>query len=128
MKRFNGSNRIANVVGNIKQSDASAGFKSEVKHVFESYDNQGVSLSSNINTILEDPRRRNEFVDMLLESFQDSILVNDKAAANAPHYTNYIEKVGQLLDNSMRSVIAIGSSLIEVPVDSLTNVSITDLS
>ncbi len=110
MSNFNGGN-TNNVIGNTKFADNSAGFKSEVKHIFESYAQQGVSLSSDLLSIMENPTSRQDFIDNVVESVTDSVITTDPGCANSPFYTNYAEKLDQLLENSMKAV-AVESAMI----------------
>lgn len=97
---------INNVIGNTRYSDDSAGYKSEVKHIFESYANQGVNLSAvnDLSNIISSPSARDEFISNVVESVVESPITTNPLAANSPFYMNYAEKMEQLLENSLKSV------------------------
>lgn len=95
---------INNVVGNCDAADENIGYKSEVKHVFESYQGAGINLANNMLDVVSNPATKREFVDSVMESMTTSPIFTDPAAAGSPFYKNYGARVEQLLDNSMRSV------------------------
>lgn len=93
-----------NVVGNISYSDDSLGFKSEVKGVLESYTAQGVDIIGSLPSVIADPKTKTDFIGALTESMSDSALYTNPACAKEPFYRNYVERVDQLLDNSLHSI------------------------
>ena len=93
-----------NVVGNNYKSDNSLGFKSEVKHAFESYQQRGINLTNAFMSILTSPENREEFIGSVIESLTTSPVFTEKNCANEAFYDNYTERVEQLIDNSMKSV------------------------
>ncbi len=100
-----------NVVGNNYAADDSLGFKDEVKHTFESYASQGVSLSQDMLNVISSPSTKQEFMDNVLESIVTSSLFTDKDCVKAPFYNNYAARVEQLLENSLNT-IAVESAMI----------------
>lgn len=95
-----------NVIGNIDYADGNAGFRDEVKEVFESYTTQGVNIISDLPSIIGSSKSKNDFVDALTESMGNSPLHSNAAASKAPFYKNYIERVSQLLDNTLSTIAA----------------------
>ncbi len=93
-----------NVVGNLQYADTDAGFKDEVKHVFESYSAQGVDLVNDMLHVISSPTMKENFIGAVTESLADSPLFTNPAAANAPFYGNYNNRVEQLLDNTLATV------------------------
>lgn len=103
--------KINNVVGNNYTADNSAGFKSEVKHVFESYSAHGVNLANDMLGIISSPSDKQEFMANVIESLTDTPLFTNSACASSPFYNNYGARAEQLLENSLDS-IATESALI----------------
>ncbi len=95
-----------NVIGNIDYADGNAGFRDEVKEVFESYTTQGVNIISDLPSIIGSSKSKNDFIDALTESMGNSPLHSNAAASKAPFYKNYIERVSQLLDNTLSTIAA----------------------
>lgn len=101
---FNGL-PMNNVVGNIDfGKDDNAGFKTEVRHVYESYAEQGVDLSTNLLQVLTAPSARESFNAQVLESIQDSPVVTESACVNSPFYSNFYDRVDQLLNNTENAI------------------------
>ena len=93
-----------NVIGNIVAADADAGFKDEVKGVFESYTASGVDLLNELPSIIASPKTKTEFIEALTESMTNSPLFTNPLAAQRPFYKNYTERVDQLMSNTLDSV------------------------
>lgn len=93
-----------NVVGNLQYADSDAGFKDEIKHVFESYSAQGVDLVNDMLHVISSPTMKENFIGAITESLTDSPLFTNSVCANAPFYNNYNNRVEQLIDNSLSSV------------------------
>ena len=93
-----------NVVGNVQYADGDAGFKSEIKHIFESYAGEGVDLINDMGHIVTSPTMKENFIGAVCESLTNSPLFTDSTAANAPFYGNYNARVEQLLDNTLSSL------------------------
>lgn len=104
MNYMNGNVPKNNVVGNNYSTDNSLGFKEEVKHVFESYNAQGVNISNDLMDIISNPSVREEFVGSICESLTTSDLFTNPEIANEAFYNNYTERVEQLLQNSLQSI------------------------
>ena len=96
--------KVNNVVGNNYTADSSAGFKSEVKHVFESYSAQGIDLSKNMGDVIASPSAKEDFIGNVTESLTTSPLFTSSACANSPFYNNYANRVEQLLENSLNTI------------------------
>jgi hypothetical protein len=107
---------VNNVVGNNYASDDSLGFKSEVEHVFESYNAQGIDLIKDMGDIISNPETKQEFVSNVCESLTNSQLFTDGNIANEAFYNNYGQRVEQLLNNSMRSVATESAMLGYAPI------------
>lgn len=93
-----------NVIGNISAADQNAGFKSEVRAVFESYNTQGVNLVNDLPAIISDSRNKQDFIGALTESMSESPLFTNPVCASDPFYSNYNERVDQLLNNTLHSI------------------------
>lgn len=93
-----------NVVGNISYSDGNLGFKSEVKGVLESYTAQGVDLINDLPAVIADPKSKMDFIGALTESMSESALFTNPNCAKQPFYNNYVNRVDQLLDNSLHTI------------------------
>lgn len=109
-----------NVVGNNYKSDNSLGFKSEVKHAFESYQQRGINLTNAFMSILTSPENREEFIGNVIESLTTSPVFTEKNCANEAFYDNYTERVEQLIDNSMKSVATESAMLGYAPIVAYT--------
>src|SRR5574343_440512 len=96
--------KVNNVVGNNYTADSSAGFKSEVKHVFESYSAQGIDLSKNMGDVIASPSAKEDFIGNVTESLTNSQLFTSSACENSPFYNNYANRVEQLLENSLNPI------------------------
>ena len=105
-----------NVVGNNYNIDSSLGFKEEVKHVFESYTGQGVNLTNDFMSVISSPEARQEFVDNVCESLTTSDLFTNSDIANEVFYNNYSDRVEQLLQNSLQSVVTESAMLGYAPI------------
>ena len=101
LNRFGQETRI---VGNDYVSNEDAGFKADVKGIFESYAGRGVDLTSDLNQIISRATDRREFEDSIMESFQGDPMFTDSRMANSMFYNNYADRFGLLLDNSLTSV------------------------
>ena len=93
-----------NVIGNISSSDSNAGFKNEIKAVFESYSQQGVDLVNDLGSIITSPRSKQEFIGALTESMSDSPLFTNPACVNSAFYGNYVDRVDQLMSNTLDTI------------------------
>ena len=111
MSLLKNDTKINNVVGNNYTADDAAGFKSEVKHVFESYSANGVNLAQDMLDIIASPTSKQDFVANVTESLTTSPVFTSSSCANAPFYNNYGARVEQLLENSL-DTIATESALI----------------
>lgn len=109
-----------NVVGNNYKADNNLGFKSEVKHAFESYQQSGVNLSNSFMQILTSPENREEFIGSVVESMVTSPIFSQKDCVNAPFYNNYTERVQQLIENSVKSVATESAMLGYAPIVAYT--------
>ena len=107
---------VNNVVGNNYSVDDSLGFKDEVKHVFESYNGQGVSLSNDMLDVISSPETREEFIANICESLTTSDLFTNSNIANEAFYNNYTDRVEQLLQNSMKSIVTESAMLGYAPI------------
>lgn len=107
---------VNNVVGNNYSVDDSLGFKDEVKHVFESYNGQGVNLSKDMLDLISSPETREEFIANICESLTSSELFTNSTIANEAFYNNYTDRVEQLLQNSMQSVVTESAMLGYAPI------------
>lgn len=105
-----------NVIGNNYSVDDSLGFKEEVKHVFESYNGQGVNLANDMLSIVSSPDTRQEFIANVCESLTTSDLFTNSAIANEAFYNNYTDRVEQLLQNSMKSIVTESAMLGYAPI------------
>lgn len=105
MAMFNeNGQKINNVVGNHQAADDCAGFKSEVKHVFESYASQGVDLANDMLSVISSPSAKEEFIGNVLESLTSSVIFSDGNCTNDAFYSNYGSRVEQLLNNSLNTI------------------------
>lgn len=107
---------INNVVGNNYSTDNSLGFKDEVKHAFESYSAQGVSITNDLLDIITNPTTREEFVSNICESLTTSELFTNPTIANERFYDNYTGRVEQLLQNSLNAVASESAMLGYAPI------------
>lgn len=101
LNRFGQDTRI---IGNDYVSNDDAGFKAEVKGIFESYAGRGVDIANDLGQIIGRSVDRREFEDQIMESFQADPMFSDSRASNSPFYNNYAERFQQLLDNSLTTV------------------------
>ena len=101
LNRFGQETRI---IGNDHASNEDAGFKAEVKGIFESYAGQGVDLTADLPQIIARANDRREFEDQIMESFASDPMFNDSRISHDVFYGNYAERFGLLLDNSLTSV------------------------
>lgn len=99
--RFKEESRI---IGNDYFNDDAFGFKEEIKSTLESYMAQGIDVSQSLNTIITDPTARAEFVGSIMESLVDSPALTQGSCTNSPFYSNYADRVNQLLENSLGQI------------------------
>ena len=104
------------VVGNNYGMDDSLGFKDEIKHVFESYQGQGVSITNDLMAIITNPETKQEFISNICESLTTSPLFTNEAIANETFYNNYTERVEALVDNSLNTVATESAMLGYAPI------------
>lgn len=107
---------VNNVVGNDYSIDDSLGFKEEVKHCFESYAGQGLNLVKDMDSIITSPEAKEEFVGNICESLTTSGVFTDSSIAQEPFYNNYVNRVEQLLNNSLSSVATESAMLGYAPI------------
>ena len=99
-----GNKKAGGVIGNISAADADAGFKNEIKAVFESYTQQGVDLIHDLPNIIASDKNKQDCIGAVTESLSDSALFTNPAAAKSPFYSNYADRVEQLLDNTLDTI------------------------
>ena len=99
-----GNKKAGGVIGNISAADADAGFKNEIKAVFESYTQQGVDLIHDLPNIIASDKNKQDFIGAVTESLSDSALFTNPAAAKSPFYSNYADRMEQLLDNTLDTI------------------------
>ena len=99
-----GNKKAGGVIGNISAADADAGFKNEIKAVFESYTQQGVDLIHDLPNIIASDKNKQDFIGAVTESLSDSALFTNPTAAKSPFYSNYADRVEQLLDNTLDTI------------------------
>lgn len=104
MAIYGNPTKDSTVIGNISYADTDAGFKSEVKAVFESYTQQGVDLVNDLPNIIASPKSRQDFIGAITESMSDSVLYTNADCSRSPFYNNYSARVEQLLDNTLNSI------------------------
>ena len=93
-----------NVIGNISAADADAGFKNEVKAVFESYTQQGINLINDLPSVIASPTSKQGFIGAITESMSDSPLFTNPACVKSNFYGNYTDRVEQLLSNTLDTI------------------------
>lgn len=93
-----------NVVGNVSYSDNDLGFKSEIKGVLESYTAQCVDVIRDLPAIIADSKAKTDLIGALTESMSASALFTNPNCGKSPFYNNYVDRVDQLLDNTMHSI------------------------
>ena len=104
MAMYDNRVKAANVVGNINMSDDCYGFKNEIKAVFESYTQQGVDLIHDLPSIISSPKSKQDFIGALTESMSESALFTNPVCAKSPFYSNYTDRVDQLMSNTLDSI------------------------
>ena len=104
MAMYDNRVKAPNVVGNINMADDSYGFKNEIKAVFESYTQQGVDLIHDLPSIISSPKSKQDFIGALTESMSDSPLFTNAVCAKSPFYSNYTDRVDQLMSNTLDSI------------------------
>jgi len=104
MAMYDNHVKAPNVVGNISMSDSDYGFKNEIKAVFESYTQQGVDLIHDLPSIISSPKSKQDFIGAITESMSESPLYQNAACSKAPFYSNYADRVDQLLSNTLDSI------------------------
>lgn len=104
MPNFNEMTSVNNVVGNNYNADNSVGFKSEVKHVFESYSAHGVDIANDLLSVITSPTAKQEFIGNVIESLTASPLFTNPVCGNTPFYNNYGARVEQLIENSLNTI------------------------
>lgn len=104
MAMYDNRVKAPNVVGNITMSDSDYGFKNEIKAVFESYTQQGVDLIHDLPSIISSPKSKQDFIGAITESMSESPLFTNAACAKTAFYSNYSDRVDQLLSNTLDSI------------------------
>ena len=104
MAMYGNISRANNVIGNISAADVDAGFKNEIKAVFESYIQQGVDLINDLPSVIASPKSKQDFIGAITESMSDSPLFTNPACSRSNFYGNYVDRVDQLLSNTLDSI------------------------
>lgn len=105
-----------NVVGNTTMSDPDLGFKNEIKGVFESYTQQGVDLINDLPSVISSPTSKHDFIEAVTESMTASALTTNPNCANTPFYSNYTDRVEQLLENNTLGIATESAMLGYAPI------------
>lgn len=104
MAKYTDGMKMNNVVGNVSMADGDAGFKAEVKQIFNAYAMEGVDLINDMYSLISNPTTKESFVSGVLESMTSSPLFTSGACANDPFYGNYAARAEQLMENSLDTV------------------------
>ena len=104
MAYYDNDVRKNNIIGNIAMADGDAGFKDEVKAVFESYTQAGVDLIHDLPSLISSAKSKQAFIGAVTESMSDSPLFTNPKAATAPFYSNYADRVEQLTSNTLDTI------------------------
>lgn len=93
-----------NIIGNDFYSERANNFKSEIKSIFEEYLAQGVDLAASLESLITDKTQKSTLIDKIMESLVADSVLTSEGMKDRPFYHNYADRVGQLLDNSMKQI------------------------
>lgn len=105
-----------NIVGNLMLNNDNYGYKEEIRHIFDSYAAEGVELANDMSAVIYNPESKLNFVNMVLESLTSSKLFTDANCTSDPFYSNYPDRVEQLINNSMKSIAAESAMIGYAPI------------
>jgi hypothetical protein len=94
------NDQASKVIGNAYDSDKSLGFKADVQHIVEQYALESVNLTTDMGKILSREDTKSDFIDRCLESVNSTEAMHDSAMVSDGFYSNYAERLGQLIKNS----------------------------
>lgn len=94
------NDQASKVIGNNYDSDKSLGFKADVQHIMEQYALESVNLTSDMGKILSREDTKSDFIERCLESVNSTEAMHDSAMTSDTFYSNYAERLGQLIKNS----------------------------
>lgn len=99
------SNDMASkVIGNTYNSDKSLGFKADVQNIIEQYALENVDFTRDMARILSREDTKSDFIDRCLESVNSTEKLHDSDMASDGFYSNYSERLGQLIENSCNQI------------------------
>lgn len=94
------NDQASKVIGNSYDSDKSLGFKADVQNIMQQYALESVNLTTDMGKILSREDTKSDFIDRCLESVSSTEAMHDSAMVSDSFYSNYAERLGQLIKNS----------------------------
>lgn len=94
------TDKASKVIGNTYDSDKSLGFKADVQHIMEQYALENVNYTRDMDRILAREDTKSDFIDRCLESVNSTEAMHDSSMVSDTFYSNYSERLGQLIKNS----------------------------
>lgn len=92
------------VVGNTSTAESSVGFKADIQNMIERYAMENVDIARDFERILARENTRNDFIDRVTESVNTTEALSDSAMVSDSFYSNYTERLAQLIDNSCQAI------------------------
>ena len=92
------------VVGNTSTAESSVGFKADLQNMIERYAMENVDIARDFERILARENTRNDFIDRVTESVNTTEALSDSAMVSDSFYSNYTERLAQLIDNSCQAI------------------------
>ena len=98
---YSSSTMVDTLVGTASPMSANQQFKDDIASIYDSYANEGVNVFDSLGTIAQDKNLRQAFVDMAVESVENSEAFHTGDASSDPFYSTYTDRLKQLEDNSL---------------------------
>ena len=92
------------VVGNTSSAESSVGFKADIQNMIDRYAMENVDIARDFERVIAKDSTKNDFIDRITESVNTTAALSDEAMVSDSFYSNYTERLAQLIDNSCKSI------------------------
>ncbi len=92
------------VVGNTSTAESSVGFKADIQNMIDKYAMENVDIARDFERVIAKDSTKNDFIDRITESVNTTTALSDEAMVSDSFYSNYSERLAQLIDNSCQQI------------------------
>lgn len=92
------------VVGNTSTAESSVGFKADIQNMIDKYAMENVDIARDFERVIAKDSTKNDFIDRITESVNTTAALSDEAMVSDSFYSNYSERLAQLIDNSCQQI------------------------